>query len=36
MLSRLKKIGGNNSFAVCTPTNNWIYQVTWQFFYPIE
>ena len=34
MLSRLKKIGGNNSFAVCTPTNNWIYKATWQFFYP--
>lgn len=34
MLSRLKKIGGNKSFAVCTPTNNWTYQATWQFFYP--
>ena len=34
MLSRLKKIGGNNKFAVCTPTNNWTYQADWQFFYP--
>jgi len=33
-LSRLKKIGGNQSFSVCTPTNNWIYQVDWQFFCP--
>ena len=34
MLSKLKKIGGNQWISVCTPTNNWTYQVTWQFFYP--
>lgn len=34
MLSRLLKIGGNDSFAVCTPTNNWTYKATWQFLYP--
>lgn len=36
LLSKLKKIGGNKRFSVCTPTNNWIYQVDWQFFYPIK
>ena len=36
LLSKLKKIGGNNGISVCTPTNNWIYQVDWQFFYPLE
>lgn len=34
MLSRLKKIGGNKWISVCTPTNNWTYQATWQFLYP--
>lgn len=36
LLSKLKKIGGNDRISVCTPTNNWIYQVDWQFFYPVE
>jgi hypothetical protein len=36
LLSRLKKIGGNQSFSVCTPTNNWTYQEDWQFFCPVE
>ena len=36
MLSRLKKIGGNQKFSVCTPTNTWIYQKDWQFFCPVE
>lgn len=34
MLSKLKKIGGNDWISVCTPTNNWTYQATWQFLYP--
>ena len=36
ILSKLKKIGGNKHISVCTPTNNWIYQKDWQFFYPTE
>ena len=36
LLSRLKKIGGNQHFSVCTPTNNWVYQADWQFYCPIE
>ena len=36
LLSRLKKIGGNQSFSVCTPTNTWVYQADWQFFYPAK
>ena len=34
LLSRLKKIGGNDLITVCKPTNNWVYQAHWQFFYP--
>ena len=34
LLSRLKKIGGNTKVTVCEPTNNWVYQAHWQFFYP--
>ena len=34
LLSRLKKIGGNDKITVCKPTNNWVYQAHWQFFYP--
>ena len=36
LLSRLKKIGGNKQFSVCTPTNNWTYLEDWQFFCPVE
>lgn len=36
LLSRLKKIGGNDKITVCTPTNNWVYQADWQFFYPAK
>ena len=36
MLSKLKKIGGNDWISVCTPTNNWTYQATWQFLYPAQ
>jgi hypothetical protein len=36
LLSRLKKIGGNQQFSVCTPTNNWTYLEDWQFFCPVE
>ena len=34
LLSKLKKIGGNEKITVCTANNNWVYQVDWQFFYP--
>ena len=34
LLSRLKKIGGNDKITVCTPINTWVYQAAWQFFYP--
>ena len=34
MLSRLTKIGGNKGISVCTPNHTWIYNATWQFFYP--
>lgn len=36
LLSRLKKIGGNDKITVCIPTNNWVYQADWQFFYPAK
>ena len=36
LLSKLKKIGGDNRITVCTPTNNWVYQAAWQFFYPVN
>ncbi len=32
LLSRLKRIGGNEKISVCTPTNTWTYQAAWQFF----
>ena len=33
LLSRLKRIGGNDYLSICTPDNNWIYQEWWQLVY---
>ena len=33
LLSKLKRIGGNDYLSVCTADNNWIYQEWWQLIY---
>ena len=33
LLSRLKRIGGNEHLSVCTADNNWIYLEWWQLIY---
>ena len=33
LLSKLRRIGGNDYLSVCTADNNWIYQEWWQLIY---